>query len=233
MSAETQKKAAALAALELITPGMQVGLGTGSTADYFTQGLAAKVSAGLDVTCVATSHRTSELAKSLGLPLLRLDDAPFIDITVDGADEFDDELRLIKGGGGALLIEKIVATSSRRMVVIADQSKHVRQLGAFSLPVELVPVGVKATAWKIERAFLAVGLKVKMTVRSKDGKLFRTDVGNVIVDCAPEGGVLNEPNRLELMLNNIPGVVNCGLFIGICTDVYIGTDHGVTVLQKS
>jgi ribose 5-phosphate isomerase A len=203
---------------------MKVGLGTGSTANYFIRALAEKVRGGLDVKCVATSKASGDLAKSLGLELITLEDAPFLEVTVDGADEIDSDFRLIKGGGGALLLEKIVATSSRHMVVIADESKRVAKLGKFPLPVEVVPFGVKATSWKMERAFKMVGMEPKMTLRVKDGKPFRTDAGNVIIDCA--SGVIKDPERLEIVLNNIPGVVNNGLFIGIAGIALIGKADG-------
>ena len=147
------KKAAAIEALKFVKPGMNIGLGTGSTANHFIEALAAKVKEGLDVRGVATSKATEDLAEKLGIPLTTLDANPHLDLTVDGADEFDPEFRLIKGGGGALLREKIVASSSRFMVVIADESKKVKKLGKFPLPVEVLRFGTKATAWKIERAF--------------------------------------------------------------------------------
>mgnify|MGYP002681993090 CR=1 FL=1 len=133
MTADEQKKAAALAALDYVKPGMKLGLGTGSTANHFITALAEKVKAGLDVQCVATSRATFELGQSLGLKMVTLEQQPYLDITVDGADEFDDKFQLIKGGGGALLFEKIVATSSKYMIVIADQSKKVATLGKFPL----------------------------------------------------------------------------------------------------
>jgi ribose 5-phosphate isomerase A len=224
LTADQMKKAAALAVLPKIKDGMIVGLGTGSTANFFIEALAEKVKAGLNVKCIPTSGVTAKLAQSLGLTLTTLDDHPFVDITVDGADEIDPDFRLIKGGGGALLIEKIVASSSKFMVVIADESKQVKKLGKFVLPVEVVPFGVKATAWKIERAFKMVDIAAKMTLRSKDGKTFRTDGGNCIIDCAC--GELKQEDRLELVLNNIPGVVNCGLFVGICGVAYIAHADG-------
>jgi ribose 5-phosphate isomerase A len=223
-TADEQKEAAAYAALKFIKPGMKVGLGTGTTANYFIRALAEKARGGLDVKCVPTSKASGDLAKSLGLELTTLEEAPFLEVTVDGADEIDADFRLIKGGGGALLLEKIVATSSRHMVVIADESKRVAKLGKFPLPVEVVPFGVKATGWKLERAFKMVGMEPKMTLRVKEGKLFRTDAGNVIIDCAC--GVIKEPDRLEVILNNIPGVVNNGLFNGIAGIALIGKADG-------
>jgi ribose 5-phosphate isomerase A len=224
VSADDMKKAAALAVLPKIQSGMVVGLGTGSTANHFTHALAEKVKAGLKVKCVPTSEATAKLAQSLGLELTTLEDHPFIDITVDGADEIDADFRLIKGGGGALLIEKIVASSSKFMVVIADESKQVNTLGKFALPVEVVPFGVKATAWKLERAFKTFDMEPKLTLRTKDGKAFRTDAGNCIIDCAC--GEIKQPDRLEFMINNLPGVVNNGLFVGICGVAYIAKSDG-------
>ena len=145
MNADDQKKAAAVRALDYVKPGMKLGLGTGSTAEHFVRALGEKVKQGLDVVCVPTSERTGQLAESLGISLTNLDDTPHLDITVDGADELDRELRLIKGGGGALLREKIVATASEKMIVIADASKLVKTLGAFPLPVEVIPFGASVT----------------------------------------------------------------------------------------
>lgn len=224
---DEMKKAAALAVLPRIENGMKVGLGTGSTANHFTQALAKRVNEGLDVLCVPTSQTTAKLAELLHLKLTTLEENPFLDITVDGADEIDADFRLIKGGGGALLFEKIVATSSRYMVVIADESKQVKTLGKFALPVEVVPFGVKATAWKLERAFKMVGMEPKMTLRTRDGKVTRTDAGNCIIDCAC--GEIKDADRLEMVLNNIPGVVNNGLFLGICGIAYIGKADGSVV----
>jgi ribose 5-phosphate isomerase A len=224
LTAEEMKKAAALAVLPKIQNGMVVGLGTGSTANHFTHALAEKVKAGLQVKCIPTSEATAKLAQSLGLELTTLEQHPFIEITVDGADEIDADFRLIKGGGGALLIEKIVASSSKFMVVIADESKLVKTLGKFALPVEVVPFGVKATAWKLERVFKTLEMDAKLTLRTKDGKPFRTDAGNCIIDCAC--GEIKQADRLEFMLNNLPGVVNNGLFIGICGVAYIAKADG-------
>ena len=231
MTADDQKKAAAIAALDYIKTGMKVGLGTGSTANHFITALAEKVKAEkLDIECVATSRQTYQLATKLGLPMTTLEKAPRLDVTVDGADEFDGNFQLIKGGGGALLVEKIVASSSRYMIVIADHSKKVQTLGKFPLPVEVVPFGVNATAWKIERALRLLNLNGKLVLRLKDGKPFRTDSGNAIIDMAL--GAIPDPGRLTLMLNSIPGVVDDGLFIDICGIVLMGTDKGVEKLTK-
>jgi ribose 5-phosphate isomerase A len=201
-----------------------VGLGTGSTANHFIRGLADKVKAGLKVTCIPTSEATAKLALSLGLNLALLDQHPYVDIVVDGTDEIDPQFQLIKGGGGALLIEKMVASSSRYMVVIADETKQVKTLGKFPLPVEIVPLGMKATAWKLERAFKAFEMAPKMSLRMKDGKPFRTDAGNCIIDCAC--GEVKNADKLEYIVNNVPGVVNNGLFIGMCGVAYIARADG-------
>ncbi len=230
MTADKMKKAAALEALKLVKPGMKLGLGTGSTANFFIEALAAKVKKGLDVKCVPTSKATKDLAEKLGIPLTRLDAHPHLDLTIDGTDEFDPELNLIKGGGGALLLEKIVASSSAYMAVIADESKKVKTLGKFPLPVEVIPFGIKATAWKIERAFKFLKMDAKMILRSKDGKPFRTDGGHAIIDCAL--GEIKEPQRLDNLLNIIPGVVDTGLFAGICGIVFMGTPKGVKEFKR-
>ncbi len=223
--ADKQKKAAALAAFEFIKPGMKLGLGTGSTANFFIEELGKRVKVGLDVQCVPTSRATNELAKKLGIKLVNFETVPYLDMTVDGADEFDPQFRLIKGGGGALLSEKIVASASRYMVVIADKSKQVKQLGKFSLPVEVVPFGVKSTAWKIERALKHLKLEGKMVLRTKDKKPFVSDAGHFIIDIS--AGSIPEPEKLDGYLNNTPGVIDTGLFIGLCGIVLMGTDNGV------
>jgi ribose 5-phosphate isomerase A len=231
VTAEDQKKAAARAALDYVKPGMKVGLGTGSTASHFITALAEKAKAGFEVECVATSKATFELAKSLGLKMVTLEQQPHLDLTVDGADEFDAKFQLIKGGGGALLFEKIVATSSRYMITIADQSKQVETLGRYPLPVEVVPFGVNATAWKIERALRICGLKGKLVMRLKNGKPFVTDAGNTIIDISL--GAIPEPDRLGNLLSVTPGVVDHGLFIGICGIILMGSDDGVKTFRKA
>jgi ribose 5-phosphate isomerase A len=231
VTAEEQKKAAAIAALDYIKPGMKVGLGTGSTANHFITALAEKVKKeALDIQCVATSRQSYKLAADLGLKMTNLDNQPRLDVCVDGADEFDDNFQLIKGGGGAMLIEKIVATSARFMIVIADESKKVAALGKFPLPIEVIPFGVNATAWKIERALRILNLKGSMVLRLKDGKPFETDCGNVIIDAAL--GHIPEPGRLSALLNSIPGVVEDGLFVDVCGIVLMGTKDGVKTFRK-
>jgi ribose 5-phosphate isomerase A len=230
VTADEQKKAAAIAALEYVKAGNKVGLGTGSTANHFITALAEKARGGFDVECVATSRASFQLASGLGLKMTTLEKHAHLDLTVDGADEFDGNYQLIKGGGGALLVEKIVATSSRYMVVIADQSKKVNALGKFPLPVEVVPFGVNATAWKIERALKICDLKGKMQLRLKDGKPFVTDSGNAIIDVTI--GHIPEPRRLDNLIKSIPGVVDHGLFIDICGIILMGTDDGVQTFRK-
>ena len=231
MTTEDQKKAAALAAFDYVKSGMKVGLGTGTTANHFIRELAARAKGGLDVECVASSRATFKLASDLGLKMTTLEKHPHLDVTVDGTDEFDASFQLIKGGGGALLVEKIVASSSRYMVVIADQSKKVATLGRFPLPVEVVPFGINATAWKIERALRICNLKGKLVLRQKQGKPFVTDSGNAIIDVAI--GAIPDARRLDHLLGSIPGVVDHGLFIDICGIVLMGTDNGVKTFRKA
>lgn len=224
------KKAAAIEALKFVKPGMNIGLGTGSTANYFIEALAQKVKEGLSIKGVPTSRASKDLAEKHGITLTNLDAQPHIDLTVDGTDEFDSEFRLIKGGGGALLFEKIVASSSRTMVVIADESKKVKKLGKFPLPVEIVRFGTTATAWKMERSFKHLKLDAKMVLRVKDGKPFVTDGGHFIIDCTI--GAIPEPEKLNALLRSIPGVVETGLFIGICNIVLMGTPKGVKEFKR-
>ncbi len=231
MTADEQKMAAALAALDYIKPGMKVGLGTGSTANHFITALALRVKDGLSVDCVATSKQTFNAASDLGIRMTTLEKHPLLDVTVDGADEFDSNFQLIKGGGGALLSEKIVASSSRYMIVIADKSKQVSTLGKFPLPVEVVPFGVNATAWKIERALRILGLRGRLVLRLENGMPFRTDNGNAIIDVSL--GAIPDPSRLSMFLNNIPGVVEDGLFIDICSVILMGTGKGVETFKKA
>jgi ribose 5-phosphate isomerase A len=233
MSADAQKKAAAEFALKIVTDGAKIGLGTGSTANYFIQAAAVKVKREkLKVDFVSTSSQTEGLANSLGLTLRNLEDIPFLDFTVDGCDEFDPSFRLIKGGGGALHREKLVASSSRFVVAICDASKQVPVLGKFPLPVEVSRFGVNATAWKIERILTQLGWeKPKMSLRKADGdKPFVTEMGNAIIDL--HLGSIPNPELLENALNGLPGVIETGLFIGICGIVMMGTDKGVVELTR-
>ena len=230
MTPDEQKRAAARAALHYVKPGMKIGLGTGTTASLFTDCVGDMVEAGFDILCVPTSEATRAQAELRGIPLTTLEDHPQLDLTFDGADEFDSDLNLLKGGGGALLREKIVATSSKQMIVMADISKKVETLGAFPLPVEVVGFGVKATAWKIERAFAHLGLEASMTLRVRDARPFVTDNGHLIIDCAL--GKIPDSPRLAAMLSGIPGVVEHGLFIGIAALAICGTPDGVKVFSR-
>ncbi len=224
------KRAAAAAALAFVRPGMKLGLGTGSTAAHFVDLLGASAQ-GLDAICVPTSEATRLQAARLGLRLATLDEYPQLDLTVDGTDEFDDSLRLIKGGGGALLREKIVAAASRRMIVIADASKRVELLGAFPLPVEIDCFGARATLLHVEAAAHELGLEGPITPRrAKDGATFVTDGGHLILDCA--FGAILEPEALAAQLVSIPGVVEHGLFLGLATTILVAGDGGVAMLGE-
>lgn len=230
MAVSELKRAAAARAADLIEPGMRVGLGTGSTAALFVAALAERAARGLDVVCVATSQATEHLARDLGLKLSTLDDLPLLDITVDGADEIDGQLRLIKGGGGALLREKIVATASDRMVVIADHTKQVAVLGAFPLPVEVVPFGLTATRNMIELLAGDVGCTGEITLRrGLDHAPFVTDSGHHILDCA--FGRIDDPEGLDEALKLIPGVVENGLFLAIADAAVIASPDGVVFYE--
>ena len=230
MSAEDWKRAAAERALAFVRPGMKLGLGTGSTAALFVDLVGARGKAGLDVLCVPTSEATRKQAAALGIPLTTLEQTPRLDLTVDGADEFDSELRLIKGGGGALLREKIVAAASGQMIVIADISKKVEHLGRFALPVEVVQFGLESTRLHIAVQAEDAGCLGTITLRmAPGGAPFVSDNGNFILDCA--FGVIPEPEILADALGVIPGVVEHGLFLGLA-DVVIGAGPaGVEVLS--
>jgi len=228
MSADLKKRAAARA-LDFVEPGMRLGIGTGSTADEFTRLLGAAVAAGLDVIGVPTSERTAVLAASLGIRLATLDELPELDLTVDGADEIGPGLSLIKGGGGAHLREKIVASASARMVVIADASKVVETLGAFPLPIEVVPFGLRSTMLKIEKAAAALGLAGALVVRRRpDGSDFVTDGGHLLLDASFRR--IPDPMSLARALVEIPGVVEHGLFLGLATAAVVARPDGIDVL---
>jgi len=229
MSQDALKVAAAERALMFVEPGMRLGLGTGSTTAKFVDALGRQVAAGLDVLCVATSEATQAQAEKLGIRISSLDETPFLDLTVDGADEIDGELRLIKGGGGALLREKIVATASGRMIVIADGSKKVETLGAFPLPLEVVSFGLTATRNMITALGADLGCEGEVRVRMQgDGKPFLTDGGNLILDC--HFGRIDDPEELDEALKLIPGVIENGLFIGIADLAIIAAADGVTLI---
>src|SRR5450755_610225 len=214
MANDAEKEAAGRAAAKLVQDGDVVGLGTGSTAYFAIIALGERVKAGLKIIGIPTSEQTAELARGVGIRLTTLDENPELDITIDGADEIDPALNLIKGGGGALLREKVVAAASDRMIVIADDSKWVDVLGRFPLPIEVVPFGLAATQRAIGRAFAESGNSGQMVVRKgQDGHVFVTDGGHWIVD-AHLGRITDAP-RLAGLLIAIPGVVEHGLFIGL------------------
>lgn len=222
------KRLAAERAAEDIRPGMKLGIGTGSTAEHFVRALGARVRDGLDVIGVPTSERTFDLAQAEGIPLTTLDAEPFLDLTVDGADEIDTSLTLIKGGGGALLREKIVAAASARMTVIADESKLVDVLGGFALPIEVNIFGLGATRRMITACLQESGLPYEMSLRAEDDHPFVTDGGHYILDA--HLGRLEHPACLAEDLSAIPGVVEHGLFIGLANLAYVAGPSGVRTL---
>ena len=226
MTADEQKQAAGAAAADLIEPGMTVGLGTGSTAAWFVKALAARGLTGLR--CVSTSEATAALAASLGLPLVELDEAGLIDLTVDGADEIGPGLVLIKGGGAALLREKLVWEASARCVVIADASKTPGRFGSYPLPIEVVAFGHVTTARRIAAALAAAGIDGEAKLRLRDGVPVRTDGGNYIYDAAC--GAIADPAALGATLKAITGVVEHGLFLGLAERALLGADDGVITL---
>lgn len=225
------KRQAAARALEQVQDGMKLGLGTGSTAKHFVELLGERVKAGLRVVGVPTSEATRADAERCGVPLTTLEEVDRLDLTVDGADEIDPNLELIKGGGGALLREKIVAAASDRMIVIADESKWVETLGRFPLPIEVIPFGLGATRRAIEAAFAENGVSGKMDVRkAKDGHAFVTDGGHWIID-ARLGRIPDSP-KLAASLNSIPGVVEHGLFIGLARTAVLAGPQGIRVVKR-
>lgn len=227
MTADLQKRAAAAKALTYVESGMRLGLGTGSTAKHFVELLGEKTRDGLKVVGVPTSEATRADAQRCGVPLTTLDETPELDLTVDGADEIDANLTLIKGGGGALLREKIVASASARMIVIADESKWVEALGKFPLPVEVMPFGFEAT----KRAVEQVAGQPSALRRGKDGHVFVTDGGHWIVDIAL--GRISDAKSLAQALTAIPGVVEHGLFIGLAQTAILAGANGIRVIERA
>ncbi|MFT6556395.1 ribose-5-phosphate isomerase RpiA [Sneathiella sp.] len=224
MTEDEQKAAAAAAAVEYIKDGMVVGLGTGSTASKMVDLVGERVKEGLDIIAVPTSEATKQQAEALGINVVGFDDVQVIDLTIDGTDEVDPQMRLIKGGGGAHLREKIVASLSDQMIVIAESKKMVEHLGAFKLPVEVIPFSAHALLPKLE------ALGCTPTIREKDGQPFYTDENNLVIDCAFEK--IDDPEELAQTLSLMPGVVEHGLFIDNADIVLIGTDDGIKKFER-
>jgi ribose 5-phosphate isomerase A len=219
------KKIAGEKAVEHIEAGMVVGLGTGSTAYYAIKKIGDEVKEGLEVTCIATSKATEVIAKECGIPLSSLAEHPDIDVTIDGADEVDPNLNLIKGMGGALVREKIIASASRKVVIVADPSKIVNVLGIRSpLPVEVIPFGVNFCQKQLQK----FGCKVE--IRKKNNEPFVSDNGNYVVDCFFKK--ILAPKKLQREINCIPGVVDNGLFLNMADEVIIGTKNGIKKLVR-
>ncbi len=230
---EVMKQKAALRALEQVSSGMKLGLGTGSTARYFVDGLGAKVADGLQVICVPTSEATRAQAESLNIPLAELGDLQRLDLTVDGADEMDAQLRLVKGGGGALLREKIVAAASDAMIIIADDSKLVENLGAFALPVEINMFAHQATAQAIADVLRQTGNAGEVSLRAAlpgGAEAFVTDGGHYIYDCHLRQ--INNIEQLAAALLAVPGVVEHGLFLGYATAAVLAGSDGLQEVGK-
>jgi ribose 5-phosphate isomerase A len=222
---DQEKEAAAHASLQFVHDGQIVGLGTGSTATHAVRLLGARVQAGLKIRGVPTSARTKEFAESLGIPLLTLDDVQQLDVTIDGTDEIDPQLQLIKGGGGALLREKIIASASRQMIVLGDASKQVAMLGKFPLPVEVIPFAQVLLGKRISQ--LGASVKLRMDA---SGKPFVTDEGHHILDCS--FGQIPDPPALARQLSDMPGVVEHGLFINLASVALIAKNGNVLALRR-
>jgi ribose 5-phosphate isomerase A len=231
-SLEDRKRAASARAVEFVQPGMRLGLGTGSTARHFVELLGARVRDGLSVIAVPTSETTRAHAARLGIPLSTLDETPQLDLTVDGADEIAPDLTVIKGGGGALLWEKIVAAASARMIVIADDTKWVTELGHFPLPIEVVPFGLAATRRAVEAAAVAAGCPGPAVLRrTQEGHPFVTDGGHHMLDASLKR--IPDPKALAARLAGIPGVVENGLFIGLVAAAVIAGPAGVRIVEAN
>lgn len=231
MDARQLKIEAAREALTHVADGMKLGIGTGSTAEEFVRLLAGKVGEGMTVIGVPTSERTARLCRELGVPLSTLDETPRLDLTIDGADEVDPALSLVKGGGGALLREKIVAAASARMIVIADASKLVDTLGRFPLPIEVNPFGLRATEIAIGEAAARLGLEGPLTLRMTNGEPFVTDGGHFIIDAS--FGRIPDTRALSDALHAIPGVVEHGLFLELADAAIVADADGVRTVRAA
>ena len=225
------KRAAAARAVALVRDGMTVGLGTGSTAAHFVSLLGGRVKEGLSIVAVPTSEATRAQAEREGIALVTLEEAPELDLTVDGADELDDALRLIKGGGGALVREKIVAAASRRMIVIADASKRVSRLGRFPLPIAVLPFGLAATRRALDQAVRDAGCQGDLRLRTApNGTPILTDDGQYVFDAHLDR--IDSPDRLSAALASVPGVVEHGLFIGLASGAIVAAESGLVELGR-
>jgi len=218
------KQLAGERAVQYVKDGMIVGLGTGSTAYWAIQKIAQKVKEGLDIRAIPTSRETKKLAEELDIPLVSLAEVKHIDLTIDGADEVNRDLNLIKGGGGALVREKIVAFASKKLIIVVDQSKMVDTLGTFPLPVEIVHFGANQTLFNLEK------LKCQAKLRREDEEIFNSDNDNYIVDC--QFGQIEAPEQLNTIINNMPGVVESGLFVKMTDMVIVGNNQGEVSILK-
>ncbi|EAU40769.1 ribose 5-phosphate isomerase protein [Fulvimarina pelagi HTCC2506] len=227
--AKSLKRKAAEAAFAELDEGLNIGIGTGSTAEEFVRVLAEHVEADFEMTGVTTSERTETLCRELGVPTKTLDEIPILDVTVDGADEIDGDLRLIKGGGGALLREKIVAFSSAKMIVIADASKKVETLGAFPLPIEVNGFGLMSTFMAIRRVAETLDLTGDIVLRKNGDQPFITDGGHLILDAS--FGRIPDPEALSAALRSIPGIVEHGLFIKLASVAILASEDGIERLE--
>ncbi len=222
---DAEKQAAARAAVQLVESGNVVGLGSGSTATYAIHFLAERVREGLKIVGIPTSQNTKNLAEHLGIPLTTLEEHPVIDIDIDGADEIDPQLNLIKGGGGAQLREKVIASAAKRFIVVAESAKLVPRLGTFPLPVEVIPFAEPLIKLRI------AALGAAATLRAGAGdRPYVTDEGHHILDC--NFGEIADPAALARELHDIPGVVEHGLFIGMAEMAFVGKDGGVVQVKR-
>ena len=221
---------AAKEALSYVEDGMNLGLGTGSTVDEFLILLSEEIKNGLNICGVVTSEKTKNLSNKLSIPLTTLKKVNKLDLTIDGADEIDKDLSLIKGGGGALLREKIIAFNSNELLIIADESKLVDKLGDFKLPIEVSPYEHQVTSLRIMDKLNEIGYEGSISLRKDNQNIFVTDGGNYIYDLSI--GIINEPNIIENLLNLIPGVFDNGLFINLTEKVIIGNQEGARIITK-
>jgi ribose 5-phosphate isomerase A len=224
MTAEAEKRLAALRAVELVEDGMWVGLGTGSTAAHAVRALGERVQAGLRIHGVPTSLATERLARSAGIPIGSFEQRSRLDLAIDGADEVDPELRMIKGGGGALMREKVVAAAAERLVIVTDASKYVPALGRFPLPLEVLPFAWPVVARRIE------ALGVVPVLRRREGAAVLTDQGNLLLDCA--FGAIGDPEALAAELDGIPGLLEHGLFLGLADRVIVARGETIEELRS-